>query len=112
MQTGQQHNRNANQKRQEYRNSAQPRQRGFMQVAILNWWRCPAAAHCEIAHTPGKDERQQQRYSESDQIEQGQPNPRILGAAKSLTASPKQSACSSTTAQFKFSRSRMGGENY
>src|ERR1035438_9923639 len=74
MQTDQHRNRNADQKRKEYRNAAQPRQRSLMQVASLNRRRYPAAAHCEIANAPGKDERQEQRYSEDDQIERGQLN--------------------------------------
>src|ERR1700733_14140020 len=45
-----------------------------MEVAILNWGRHPATAHCDVANEPGKYERKKQRYSERDQIERRQLN--------------------------------------
>jgi hypothetical protein len=43
-----------------------------MQITILKRGRYPAATHSQIANVPGKDRREHQRYSESDQVERRQ----------------------------------------
>src|SRR6202034_3352462 len=53
-----------------------------MEVAILNWGRHPATAHCDVANEPGKYERKKQRYSERDQIERRQLNSPQNGAKR------------------------------
>ena len=62
--TGQQRKYNTDQERQEYRNTAKPRERSLVQVVILQRRGFPPETHSEITNVMREDKREQQNSSE------------------------------------------------
>ena len=62
----------AQQEGNEDRNASQPRERGLMQMAILQRSGHPATGGGNSTHAPGQNERQKQREYEDTQVKRSQ----------------------------------------